>query len=603
MLTGNDALRIRTRLVAAVFILFFLCLWGRLYYVQVVRHEELFSKARRQYTTTRTTTSKRGEIFDIDGNLLVGNVPCDDIIADPSITSKNLEKCRQLTKLLAYYLKLDSEELYEKLSKGTRTVTTKDGKKETRKVRYAVIAREVPLETASELKSIIYPKKKRRNRKIGFRGIFFKESHKRYYPKGKMLSNILGFINVSEDKVIPVLGIERFMNKKLSSTKSKVRYERSRDGRILTYAETPQHKTHDGWDVFLTISEPLQSILEEELEKLCAKWKPRAAYAILADPYTGNILAVAQRPTFDPNDRAHMDPASWRSRFSSDVFDPGSTMKPIAISGAIDAGIVNPDSRLDCEKGAWFYGGRILHDSHPLDILTVSEVVQKSSNIGTAKIALLMGKKGLNNTLRSFGFGARTGIQLKTETRGLFRKPSQWDTLSITRFPIGQGIACSPLQLVRAYCALANHGKLPRLRLIDRLQRPGKKKPIKLWTPKPVQLFRNPATWKKMIDMMVLVTKKGGTARRAAIPGYEVAGKTGTSQKFIDGAYSHSKYFATFIGFVPAYKPAFVLLVTADEPKGASYGGTVAAPTFKNISVRTLKYMGIKPDEKLLEEK
>ena len=140
------------------------------------------------------------------------------------------------------------------------------------------------------------------------------------------------------------------------------------------------------------------------------------------DPYTGNILAVAQRPTFDPNDRAHMDPASWRSRFSSDVFDPGSTMKPIAISGAIDAGVVNPDSRLDCEKGAWFYGGKILHDSHPLDILTVSEVVQKSSNIGTAKIALLMGKKCLNNTLRSFGFGSRTGIQLRTENPWFVQK-------------------------------------------------------------------------------------------------------------------------------------------------------------------------------------
>ena len=149
MLTGNDALRIRTKLVAAVFILFFLCLWARLYYVQVIRHEELFAKARKQYTTTRTTTSKRGEIFDIDGNLLVGNVPCDDIIADPSITSRNPEKCRQLTKLLAYYLKLDAKELYEKLSRGTRTVVTKDGKKITRKNQYAVIAREVPLETAS----------------------------------------------------------------------------------------------------------------------------------------------------------------------------------------------------------------------------------------------------------------------------------------------------------------------------------------------------------------------------------------------------------------------------------------------------------------------
>ena len=600
MLTGNDHLRIRTKLVVTIFILIFLGLWVRLYYVQIIRHKELYQKARKQYTTTKTTTSKRGEIFDISGNLLVGNIPCDDIIADPSIISKDLNKCRQASKLLAHYLKLDYNTVYKKLSRGKRIVTNEKGEKVSRDIRYAVIARRVPLKTSTELKKIIFPKKKNKN--AGFKGIFFKETYKRYYPKGELLANILGFTNVDHGKVVPVLGVERFLDKKISSSKSKVRYERSRDGRLLAYGETEQKKAHDGWDVYLTISEPLQSILEEELESLCAKWRPRAAYAIMADPYTGDILAVAQRPTFNPNDRSKMNPDSWRNRISEDTFDPGSTMKPIAISGAIDAGIVQPYTRFDCEKGAWRYGGRILHDSHPMEMLTVREIVQKSSNIGTAKIALKMRKRLLNKTMRSFGFGNRTGIQLKVETRGIFRSPENWDKLSITRFPIGQGISCSPLQLVRAYCGLANHGKIPRLRLIDRIKDPEKSKAIKMWSPKPRKIFRNPSTWKTMIDMMVLVTKEGGTARRAAIPGYEVAGKTGTSQKFIDGEYSHSKYFATFIGFVPAYKPAFVLLVTADEPQGASYGGTVSAPTFKNIAQRALRYLDIKPDPKLLKK-
>ena len=600
MLTGNDHLRIRTKLVVTIFILIFLGLWVRLYYVQIIRHKELYQKARKQYTTTKTTTSKRGEIFDINGNLLVGNIPCDDIIADPSIISKDLNKCRQASKLLAHYLKLDYNTVYKKLSRGKRIVTNEKGEKVSRDIRYAVIARRVPLKTSTELKKIIFPKKKNKN--AGFKGIFFKETYKRYYPKGELLANILGFTNVDQGKVVPVLGVERFLDKKISSSKSKVRYERSRDGRLLAYGETEQKKAHDGWDVYLTISEPLQSILEEELESLCEKWRPRAAYAIMADPYTGNILAVAQRPTFNPNDRSKMNPDSWRNRISEDTFDPGSTMKPIAISGAIDAGIVQPYTRFDCEKGAWRYGGRILHDSHPMEMLTVREIVQKSSNIGTAKIALKMRRKLLNKTMRSFGFGNRTGIQLKVETRGIFKSPENWDKLSITRFPIGQGISCSPLQLVRAYCGLANHGKIPRLRLIDRIKDPEKSKAIKMWSPKPRKIFRNPSTWKTMIDMMVLVTKEGGTARRAAIPGYEVAGKTGTSQKFIDGEYSHSKYFATFIGFVPAYKPAFVLLVTADEPQGASYGGTVSAPTFKNIAQRALRYLDIKPDPKLLKK-
>jgi cell division protein FtsI/penicillin-binding protein 2 len=600
MLTGNEALRIRTQLTAAIFILIFIVLAARLYYVQIVRHEELFTKAKKQYTTTRTTHTKRGEIFDINGNLLVGNIPCDDIVADPSIVSANPAKCRNVSKLLAFYLQEDYKTIYDKLSKGTRITKDENGNEVTQKIRYAVIAREVPLDISQKLKKFINPDKKK---KIpGFQGIFFKETYKRYYPKNELLANILGFTNVNHGKVIPVLGIERFVDKQISASESKVKYERSRDGRPLAYGNKKQKKAHDGWDIYLTISEPLQAILEEELDKLCEKWKPRAAYAIMANPYNGHIIAVAQRPTFNPNDRSKMDPSAWRSRISADTFDPGSTMKPIAISGAIDAGIVSPYTKFDCEKGAWFYGGRILHDSHPLDILTVREIVQKSSNVGTAKIALQMGKERLDKTLRSFGFGSRTGIQLNTETRGLFRKLSQWDTLSITRFPIGQGISCSPLQLVRAYCGLANHGKIPKLKLIDRIRNPEKKNAIKMWTEPPKQIFQNPATWKTMIDMMVLVTQEGGTARKAAIPGYLVAGKTGTSQKFINGAYSHSKYFASFIGFAPAYNPAFVLLVTADEPKGASYGGTVSAPTFRNIAERTLLYMNIKPDPQLLEK-
>ena len=599
MLTGNDGLRIRAKLISVFFVLFFIALFIRLYFVQVVRHPELYSKAKKQYTATKTTVTKRGEIFDVNGNLLVGNIPCDDIIADPYIISRNLTKCKNLCKLLAFYLKIDYKELYAKLSRGTMTYTDKNGFKKTKKRRYAVVARKVPLKISDKLKKIINPPERKKN--LGFRGIAFKETHKRYYPKDKLLANILGFTNVNQGKEVPVLGIERYVNKQISSSSSKIKFERARDGRPLVYGEKKQKKAHDGWDIFLTISEPLQAILEEELEKLCAKWKPRAAYAILADPYTGNILAVAQRPTFNPNDRSKMKPDAWRSRISADTFEPGSTMKPIAISGGIDLGIVTPEEKFDCEGGYWIFNRRPLRDTHQYDLLTVREIVQKSSNIGTAKIAIKMGKKCLDRTLRDFGFGSRTGIQLKNETRGIFRKPRQWDSLSISRFPIGQGLSCSPLQLVRAYCGLANHGKLPKLHLIEAIRNPETKRVIKMWREKPVKVYRNPSTWKKMIDMMVLVTKEGGTARKAAIPGYEVAGKTGTSQKFINGAYSHSKYFASFIGFVPAYKPAFVLLVTADEPEGASYGGTVSAPTFKRISERTLRFMDIKPDPALLE--
>jgi cell division protein FtsI/penicillin-binding protein 2 len=214
-----------------------------------------------------------------------------------------------------------------------------------------------------------------------------------------------------------------------------------------------------------------------------------------------------------------------------------------------------------------------------------------------------MGDKRLNRVLRKFGFGCETGIPLKPETKGIFRPLNRWDTLSITRFPIGQGIGVSPVQLVRAYCALADHGNLRKLRLVDRIVDPESGIVIKNPAQKALKIFHRSQTWGEIVDMMCLVTEEGGTARRAAIPGYRVAGKTGTSQKFINGAYSHSKYFSSFIGFVPARNPAFVLLVTADEPKGSYYGGTVSAPTFQNIALRTLRYLDIKPDPALLVKK
>ena len=324
--------------------------------------------------------------------------------------------------------------------------------------------------------------------------------------------------------------------------------------------------------------------------------RPRAAYAVMADPWTGDIIAAAQRPTFNPNDRRSIAPDAWRNRIAEDTFEPGSIMKPFAVAGALDRGLVTPDTRFDCENGLWFYGGKSLKDSHPMGNLTVTEIIQHSSNIGTAKIALLMGNKKLDETIRSFGFGQRTGIPLKPETAGLLRPLKRWDTLSITRFPIGQGLAASPLQLVRGYCMLANGGYPVKLRLVDRLEDPVTGIVNKIPQEKTRSLFSNPQTQKELVQMLIRVTEPGGTARAAAVPGYYTAGKTGTAQKFVNGAYSKSKYIANFVGFVPAESPRFVLLVSADEPQGGYYGGKVSGPTFRDIAERTLKYMNVKPD-------
>ncbi len=586
----NNTIATRIKLFAAFAFFLFMLVIARLYHVQVTRHDELFSRAKEQYTAVVKTQGKRGEIFDYNSNLLVGNIPCSTIIADPVETGDN-EQCEKAAKILSAALGLPEKDIFKELTQKTRTKRLDDGTTREIPRRYAFIAKEIPLPESEKLQE------KLRDEKI--KGIYFQETTKRYYPKNELLANILGFTSIDRDKIVAVLGIEKSFNTVISPVKTEDVYERARDGAPLTLQSSPKGK--DGINIYLTVREPIQAIMEEELDKFMEKWRPRAAYAIMAEPETGNILAIAQRPTFNPNSRDSMNADAWRSRITEDVFEPGSTMKPIAISGAIDAGVVSPNTLFDCESGHWFYGGKILRDSHPLGMLSVAGIIQKSSNIGTAKIALMMGEQRLYDTLRRFGFGQYTGIPMKPETRGQFRPLKRWDKLSITRFPIGQGISCSPVQLVRAYCALANGGNLVDLRLVDRIEHPETGMTMKYPAKKPIQVFKNPATHNKIIGMMKLVTREGGTATKAAVPGYEVAGKTGTSQKFIDGAYSQSKFFASFIGFVPADNPRFVLLVTADEPNDAHYGGTVGGPLFKAIAERTLKYMNIPPDNEIAD--
>jgi len=449
-----------------------------------------------------------------------------------------------------------------------------------------VIKKELSFEEARKIEKLLMDKH--------MIGVFLEEKTKRYYPKNELLSNILGITNSDGETLKSINGIEKAFNDSLMPTKVKNIYERDRKGVPFTYGKRLVQNERNGNDVYLTIEEPIQVIVEEELEKLFKKYRPVSAYAVMADPYTGNILAIAQRPTFNPNDRRDMSPEKWRDRFLTDVFEPGSTMKPFPVSGALDCGVVTPDTMFDCERGRWSYGGRILRDSHPEGILPVTDIIRVSSNIGTAKITLLLGNSRLYQILKRFGFGQRTGIPIRPEATGQFRKLRDWDKLSITRFPIGQGISCSPLQLVRAYCAIANGGTLVKMRLVDREVNPETGETVYMEIPPGEKVFMNDGTYQKIIAMLKLVTRKG-TGIKARVPGYDVAGKTGTSQKWIDGGYSETRFCATFVGFVPADRPAFVLLVMADEPTGSHFGGEVSAPTFRGIAEKVLRYMNVDP--------
>ncbi len=602
ILSTNDKIRIRIRLIILLLLPVVIALAVRFYFVQVVNHEFYLEKARARYTTTRITSGKRGEIFDMYGSLLVSNAPCVRVTVDPTHLKSDTQRNR-LAHLLSvmfpeksfqqHYIQLAAERT-RRDSQGNPLLGP-DGKPEIVPNRYVVVARAASLEEAERLKEAA-----RKNR---LPGLFFSDIYQRTYPKGELLSNVLGFTNVVGDDDVAQAGLEKYFDTQMTAKLGSETYEHARAGRPLLYGTHIAQEARDGRNIYLTISEPIQSILEEELDASFAEWKPKTLYAAIVDPRTGNVLAMAQRPTFNPNDRSTYTHEAGRTRIAEDSFEPGSIAKPITIGKALDWGYVTPDTRIDCEKGTWIYLGKPLRDSHPYDILTVSDVIQKSSNIGTAKVAMILGQERVLQALRLFGLGTKTDLPFRTETAGYLPGLKSWDGLSITRFPIGYGIRTTPLQMIRAYCALANGGRMPQLRLVDRVEDPTTGIVEHIPSAEPFQLFDNPAKHRELIDMMVRVAQPGGTAAKAAIPGYEVAGKTGTSRKYITGrGYVPGKYFSSFIGFVPARDPAFVMLVTMDEPTGAYYAATVAVPTFKRVSTRVLRHMNVPPDPALLPE-
>lgn len=595
MLSSNE--KIKFRILTCVFlgmIPVLLYIIGGLYYVQIVRHEDYLLVAKKTYTATLKRDGKRGEIFTCDNFTLIANNPYVRLIADATHFPEKENHEQKIARLCADELDLKYADVLKKLyrriplrDRNGNYILDKNGKPKTRKAPYIQLSRELSLEKAAHLKKLITEQK--------IQGLYFEYAYKRYYPKGSMLAPILGFTIYDNGREKPSFGVEKAMEKYLSPKSAKAMVEISRDGRKLSYGLAEELTVENGKNIYLTIREPIQSIVEDELDKAFEKFKPKAIYAVMLDPKTGNIWGMAQRPTFDPNNRKSITAESTRPRIIADVMEPGSILKPFSVAFALDNNLVRPDTIIDCENGYWIYRGKPLTDSHRIGKVSVTEVIKQSSNIGTAKIGLLMGADNVYNNLRKFGFGQRTGIELRPESVGTLHPVKKWDGLSITRIPMGYAMNATPLQMIRAYGALADRGNLRKLRLIDRIEDPETGEIQIMPYEPPVQMFKNTSSLNELIDMMVQVTGKGGTARQASIKGHAVAGKTGTSRKYINGKYS-LKYFASFVGFVPAYDPAFVLLVTVDEPSGKSfYGGSVSGPVFHNIAERTLKYLNIAP--------
>lgn len=601
MKSCNHTIRFRMRVFAALLVIPAVAVIARLVHLQITRGEELRAKAASKYTGSRKTVGKRGEIYDRNGRLLVGNMPCVTVYIDPTHVKTPLKR-RQMAEVLAAKTGKNADELEGKLAPrrakldaSGKPVYAADGTPVTVPVRYAILAKHIPLDEAKKLREYM--------NKNGFKELRYQFDTMRHYPKNNLLANILGLTQGdSASNAVAVFGVEKFYNDRIAPSGGKDVFERDRRGVPLLYGHRETVSAKDGANIYLTIDEVLQSIMEEELDEAFAKWNPKTIYAVMIDPRTGNVLAIGQRPSFDPNVKSGIQASDCRNRIVEDRIEPGSIAKSIAVAGALDNGIVTPNSPIFCENGYWVYGGKKLTDTHKNGTLTVSDIIKVSSNVGTAKIALMMGEPMLYNTFTSFGFGERSGLPLRPESRCVLRHYKKWDKLTITRVPIGYSINVTPVQMARAYCALANHGRLPKLRLVDRIEDPETGKMYKLPMEPARQIFRRPQTGREITQMLKKVTGPGGTAKQAAIPGYQVAGKTGTSRKSLGKAGYSSKYFASFVGYVPADNPAFVLLVTTDEPKGSSYGGTVSGPIFREIAQRALHYMNIPPDPALQAE-
>lgn len=644
MITNKEKILSRIRLINLIILTCATLLLVRLYIVQVDRHDSYLEKAQARYSASRSIKSNRGEVFDRNGYLLVGNKPSVTVVIDPSIIITP-EQSELVVDICKTKLGLTEEEVWAKINNKTVKSTGEDGVVVERARRYAVIARDIDMLIGEDIKAEYNEKAKEVDAQIRAKrseamalaesngetfneprlesiknALYIEDGYIRYNPKGEMLSNILGFTTLDKGEFDGRYGVEDIYNESLAPRSSTVIYERSKQGLQLSYGnESIDGEEADGYNIYLTIDEPLQSIVEEEIQTIYDEFNPVGVCILMVEPKTGNILASAQRPSFDPNNRTKEvmnseyykvgEIPAWKFHPIEKVFEPGSIMKGLSISLSVDAGLVRPDSLFDGEGGRWVFMNRSLTDSTKSNIIPLSTAVQKSSNIVTAKIGLMLGRDRLYDGIKSFGIGEKTGLPFNYESRGLIAKKEKITDLDVTRIAIGYSVSVTPAQIVRAYCALANGGQLPQLRLIDRLEDPNSGSVITLNPEPPTQVFAHPETSKIMASMLKLVTQKGGTATRAAVPGFEIAGKTGTSRKTVTvqradgssvGRYKDGLYYSSFVGFVPAEDPAYVLLISVDEPKGAIYGGITCAPAFSRITERALKYLNIQPNPDLL---
>lgn len=507
--------------------------------------------------------AKRGEIFDRNGARLATSVDSPTVVVDPSRVRPTEREA--LAAMLAQVLDLPADDLLGQLSRDHR--------------RYAKLASRVHPHVANTV------------RRMGVPALWIEQNRHRFYPEKTLASQVLGYVN-SED--VGRMGVERTMNAYLQGSAVLLQRRRDRLGRDVERLSAPDRTMHAGLSVHLTLDRHVQRMAERALEGVVERHGPKAAMAVVVEVQTGDILAMASAPVFNPN-QVGEDPAPRRNRVIQDAIEPGSVIKPFAIAAALQEGLVVPSSTIDCEMGGWYLGRVRIGDDHPHGVIPVGEVLKYSSNIGAAKLALRLGPDTTVGYLRRFGFGTPSGIALPGERSGYLRPIDRIRPIELATTAYGQGMTATPLQLAMGVAALANGGVLMRPRLVTQVvDRHGV--PAVSNQPTPVRRVVSEQTARVLTEMMVAVTEPGGTGVHARVPGYQVAGKTGTAEKVVGGQYTSARI-GSFVGYLPAYNPKVAIVVVVDEPQvGSRYGGVVAAPAFAEIGASVMSYFGIPPN-------
>ena len=586
-------------LFGGVMLLSFSFLVYRLMDLQVFHHEELIDKAKKKHVRTIVMDPRRGNILDARGNLLATSLFVKTVCADPSMVGPYGP---QLIKVLASHLEMEELSLREKLkpklyrdSNGAlctnefvvikRKVTQKKWKEISESIRQIDFGADRP-DLTSLQKQLI----NRAKRSIH---TLPNKDQLRLYPGRRLASHVLGFVGGIDHTGKE--GIESVLDSKLTGTQGwRITEADSRRREVVSFRQQDV-AARNGLNVRLTIDSGVQHIVESELDKAIARYKPKGMTVIVVVPSTGEIIAMANRPDFDPNHPGKFPAQYRRNRAVTDTVEPGSTFKAVTVAAALNERKVGLGTVFDCERGSYFYGGRRLHDHHPYHRLNVKEIITKSSNIGSAKIAIGLGAEKLHQYICQFGFGERTRINLPGEVRGTVHPLPRWNKLSITRVPMGHEVSATPIQMAMMFSAIANKGKLMRPRLLNQLEDEQGRVVVRYHS-EPVMQVVTAATATKLTEALKTVVRPGGTANKAAMDYFSVAGKTGTAQKAGRGGYIPGKYYSSFVGFFPAERPALCIYVGLDEPTGDYYGGLTAAPVFRAVAERTASYMGIKPD-------